>query len=77
MGIVFPIVAPMALLPRTLELLNEARAAGLSLRQIALQSEGAVDVEWLKKFARGRWSDPGVVRVQKLHDALVRRTAAQ
>jgi len=41
-----------------------------SLRQIALESEGRVEYDWLKRFANGSIPDPSVNRIQALHDAL-------
>ena len=38
------------------------------MRSVAQQS--GVGYEWLMKFSAGRIGDPGVVRVQKLHDYL-------
>jgi hypothetical protein len=59
----------MTLLERTQELLTERRQVW-SLTRIAQESRGAVDREWLIKFARGAVEDPGVNRVQRLHDFL-------
>lgn len=45
------------------------RARGeMTLRQVA---DGAgVDFEWLSKFSRGEIADPGVQKVQRVHDFL-------
>jgi hypothetical protein len=67
----------MTMLQRTNEMLMEARQAGLSLRAIADLSDGTVDLEWLKKFARGSIGDPSYSRVQSLHDALTRSTGGR
>lgn len=56
---------PLTLLDQTLELLAN-RPKDLTLRQIA---EGAkVDFEWLSKFSRELIDDPGVKKVQAVHD---------
>jgi hypothetical protein len=61
-----------SLLDTTNRLLSEARKKHGSLAKIASQSGGAVDAEWLKKFASGKIGDPSVNRIQSLHDHLVR-----
>lgn len=61
-----------SLLDKTRELVRNRE--GLTLRQIA---EGAdVDFEWLSKFARGEINDPGVRKVQAVHDFLSEPRAA-
>lgn len=60
----------MNLLPATRRLLKTARR-GRSLQFIATRSGDKVQYEWLKKFASGEIPDPGVRRVQALHDYLV------
>jgi hypothetical protein len=42
---------------------------GLTLREIAAGAD--VDFEWLSKFSRGVITDPGVTKVQKVHDFLL------
>lgn len=69
-GEMFPHTGAMSLLEMTQLLLDETLAAGINPRQIAEESEGAVNYEWLKKFTAGKIPDPGVSRVQALHDAL-------
>lgn len=66
----FPHDAGMTLLERTQSLLQEALAAGFNARQIAEGSDGAVNYEWLKKFVAEKIDDPGVSRIQSLHDRL-------
>jgi hypothetical protein len=60
----------MALLEITQRLLSDVLAAEVNLRQIAAESNGTVSHEWLKKFAAGKIEDPGVNRIQSLHDTL-------
>jgi hypothetical protein len=60
----------MSLLENTQELLKARLASGDSLRKIAEESGGTVDRDWLTKFAAGKVADPGVNRVQRLHDCL-------
>lgn len=57
---------PETLLARTIRLLNES---GLTYRQVA--SGAAVDMEWLAKFKQNRIREPGVNKVQRVHDFLV------
>lgn len=66
----------MSLLTRTQVLLQRRMNGEESLRQIAAMSGGAVDYEWLVKFASGKVKDPGVNRVQALHDFLAKSKAA-
>jgi hypothetical protein len=61
----------MSLLRTTQKLLERAVADDTSLRQLAEASEGSVEYEWLVKFAQGSVKDPGVNRVQALHDFLL------
>ena len=57
------------LLATTIQLV---RARGeMTLQQVADGS--AVDFEWLSKFAREEIDDPGVRKVQRVHDFLVRK----
>jgi hypothetical protein len=60
----------MSLIQQTQALLKKRLANELSLRQIAEMSDGAVEYEWLVKFAGNKVKDPGVNRVQSLHDFL-------
>ncbi len=60
----------MTLLERTKGLLAEALQAGVNARQIAETSAGAVNHEWLKKFIAGKIDDPGVSKIQSLHNHL-------
>jgi hypothetical protein len=62
----------MSLLADTQKLLDKRVAAGESLRQIARESSGIVEYEWLRKFANGDVKDPGVTRVESLHDFLAK-----
>jgi hypothetical protein len=69
----------MTLLERTQELLNAVTAAGINLREIAEESRGAINYEWLKKFSARKVDDPGVNRVETLHKhlaAIKKRTRA-
>lgn len=56
------------LLPATKRLL-EQRAKRLSLRKISAGS--GVNLHWLGKFVQGKFDDPGVKKIQKLHDYLI------
>jgi hypothetical protein len=60
----------MSLFQQTQALLKKHLAAGSSLRQLAERSNGSVEYEWLVKFAGNHVKDPGVNRVQALHDFL-------
>lgn len=66
----------MSLLEQTQQLFKRALEAGLSLREIAPENDGPLNYEWLKKFAAGKIPDPGVTRVQALHDRLALLLAA-
>lgn len=60
-----------SLLERTYELLESSK---LTYRQIA---EGAgVDIQWFAKFKQRRIPEPGVTKVQKIHDFLSTRSSA-
>jgi len=59
------------LLDRTKTLLRECE---LSLPEIATRSK--LGYEWLKKFAADDIPDPGVKRIQQLHDFLVSHQCA-
>lgn len=63
----------MALMDRTLTLLERAVAAGRTLREIAPEG-GDVEYEWLKKLSAGKIADPSVNRIQALHDRLTQLT---
>lgn len=61
---------PEALLARTLHLLD---ALNLSYREIA---EGAqVDKNWVAKLVQGHIEEPGVNKIQRVHDFLLERLA--
>lgn len=60
----------VSLLTKTRSLLDKSSD---SLNKIAQKSE--ISYEWLKKFKTEDWRDPGVKRVQKLHDYLVKAAA--
>jgi hypothetical protein len=62
----------MTLIDATERLLARARKKGHTLPAIAGGSRGAVQEEWLKKFAYGKIPDPGVRKVQRLHDRLAK-----
>lgn len=76
MGNTFPNMSPMALLEKTRSMLVELTDSGMSLRQLALECEGEVEYDWLKRFANGDIKDPSVNRVQALHDCLASRKSA-
>jgi hypothetical protein len=59
------------LLDRTLDLL---RNCDVSLPELANMS--GLGYEWLKKLKAGEIPDPGVNRIQKLHDFLAQRCDA-
>jgi hypothetical protein len=60
----------MSLAKTTADLLRAVRIRH-SLADIAKQSSGAVDHEWLKKFAAGKIADPSVNRIEALHSVLI------
>jgi hypothetical protein len=61
----------MTLLEKTLQLLADSPE---SLNAIAAGSN--VGYEWLKKLAEGSIPNPGVIRVQSVHDYLASRAVA-
>jgi hypothetical protein len=61
----------MALLENTQKLLGEVIALGINSRQIAEESSGTVNHEWLKKFVAGKIDDPGVRRIESLAATLL------
>ena len=61
-----------SLLRKTISLLDGAKGAGISLKEIADASEGTVLFEWLKKFDLGKIADPSVNRTEALHNCLVK-----
>lgn len=63
---------PMSLLEQTQTMLGNFVSSGVSLRQLARESDGEVEYDWLKRFAAGDIGDPSVNRIQRLHDALKR-----
>lgn len=76
MGNTFPNMSTMSLLETTRSMLVDLTSSGMSLRQIAIEFEGEVEYDWLKRFANGEIKDPSVNRVQALHDCLANRKAA-
>lgn len=48
----------------------------MSLREIATASGGAVNRDWLTKFAAGKIDNPGVNTVEALHDCLTKIPAS-
>ena len=59
-------------------LLNETKlllAKADESRKVIANNSG-VGYDWLTKFAQGRIPDPGVTRLQKLHDYLKQQIAA-
>jgi hypothetical protein len=60
----------MALLETTEKLLERAKAANLTPRDVVAASGGKVELEWLYKFWQGKAKNPTVRRVQSLHDTL-------
>lgn len=66
----------MTLLERTQLLLSQRVDAGMSLREIATASGGAVNRDWLTKFAAGKIDNPGVNTVEALHDCLTKIPAS-
>ncbi len=62
-----------SLLDRTKKLLD-ARG-DMSLRQIA--EETGINEHWLRSFSAGRADNPGVQRLEKLHNFLAEYLAAQ
>jgi len=62
----------MNLLDSTKKLLKSRLEAGMTLREIANESKGEVQFEWLRKFADGTAENPTVTRVQGLHDFLIK-----
>jgi transcriptional regulator with XRE-family HTH domain len=53
------------LLDRTLYMLKRC-----DLSQPEIAKRAGVGLEWLKKLSQGRFNDPGVKLIQKLHDFL-------
>jgi hypothetical protein len=65
----------MTLKERTEVLLTQrlkSRPRMVALREIADSSDGQVNLEWLKRFARGEIDNPGVNTIQSLHDCLIK-----
>ena len=62
---------PEPLLDRTFRLV---KASGLSYRKIAAGS--GEDLSWVAKFCQGNIAEPGVKKVQAVHDFLVAYLAA-
>ena len=64
-----------SLLERTMDLLAESLADPTnSVSDVAAAS--GVGYEWLKKLKEGSIPNPGVIRVQALHDYLASRASA-
>ena len=55
-------------LEATLELVRDRMAAGVPLSRIA--AEAGVPQQWLHKVVAGQTPNPGILKVQKVHDAL-------
>ena len=66
--------ATESLLAKTKRLLRE-RGDDLSLTQIA--KDTSLPVDWLRSFSCGRIGEPGVSRIEKLHNFLQEYHAAQ
>lgn len=60
------------LLARTLALLEQRKG-----EWAAICRETGLDYSWLSKLAQGRIRDPGVRRIQRLHDHLAGKAACQ
>jgi hypothetical protein len=60
----------MSLLENTQTLLSRAMDRGLKVPDICNASDGAIDRDWLYRFARGDIPNPGVKNIQSLHDCL-------
>jgi len=60
----------MNLLESTQKLLQSRLAEGMTLREIAKESNGTVPFEWLRKFADGTSKNPTITPLQNLHDCL-------
>lgn len=67
----FPQNGAMSLLGQTQELLTRTVSSGVSLRQIAEESDGTVVYEWLKKLSAGKIEDPGVSKIEALNKRLL------
>ena len=67
-------VEDSAWLARTLALVSRANEAGMSYRQIA--DATGVNLFWLNKVRWAEIDDPGVKRVQRVHDYLAAQEAA-
>ena len=65
---------PEPLLNRTERLLRRYMPE-LTLRVIA--ERAGVGFEWLRKYSQGKFDDPGVKRIQRLHDFLALYDQAQ
>jgi hypothetical protein len=61
-----------SLLQKTVDLLGKC---DLPLPKIAVMS--GLGYEWLKRLKRGEIPDPGVNRIEKLHDFLASRIASR
>lgn len=61
----------MGLIESTQALLEGRDKRLYSLKWIA--DESGLGYDWLLRFNRGEWQDPGAVKVQRLHDFLKAR----
>jgi hypothetical protein len=59
----------MSLLESTQKLLDQV-SANFTIREIADLSGGKVKFEWLRKFAEKEIADPGVTKIESLHEHL-------
>jgi transcriptional regulator with XRE-family HTH domain len=59
------------LLDKTTQLLADSK---LTAQQIAVGAE--VDINWLAKLKQGRIKEPGVSKIQRVHDFLVARQSS-
>jgi len=62
----------MKLLANTQRMLGRAKSKA-SLYEIAADSDGRVNYEWLKKFAAGKIKNPGVNTIEDLRAVLKAR----
>lgn len=63
-------MAETTLLDKTRAMLAQALADGLRVKDLHRLSRGNLEYEWIRKFHRGEIPDPGVQRLQMLHDLL-------
>ena len=60
----------MALLETTLKLLDACKAKGMKPKDVVKATNGAIELEWLYKFWRGKIPDPRISTLQLVHDEL-------